>query len=658
MNVHAFARKLRNARIRVWEDSGRLRCSAPKDALTDDLRAELASHKDELLEFLSEIRASSDANERIEPSKSGTPPPLSGPQRQIWLVQKLGLAAEAYNTAVPILIRGSIRPRLWERSLEQIVQRHEVLRSVILEDSSGPVQLVEAPARAPLLTVDLRSLPSSRRHSEAQKLLRRESVTRFDLRNGPLFRRALLWRENCVAHLSLTFHHSIADAWTLGNFAAEVTAIYPALAEGRTPVLDPLPIQYGDFARWERQWSESDAAERQLDYWRRQLADCPPPLELPTDRPRPEVPTTSGASLAFIVPRRLEEDLRALAKCEGVSFFMLLLAGFKVLLHHYTGKTDIVVGSAAANRNRPEVERLIGCFINLVALRSQVLSNLTFREFLARVRDTALGTYENQAVSFERVIEALRPERRDRHQPFFRIMVLLQNTPMPKLTMPNVEVVPQWIDPGTSPLELELSLLNGNYELAGAGPAPDDDSRTLLGMLNYNTDLFDQTTIETMLTRFEALLEDIASEPNHLVSKLLLTLPEEKRNLPTKGTTAQAMASSDPRSQMPQQGSLAGSNTEQLVSAIWASVLDISDTGANDNFFELGGHSLAAMRTISRLRETLGSQLDFQRLFAVPTIRAMAQVIDQMPSQAIAPAIKSQPRHRDFDRPQTHPDAS
>lgn len=523
--------RLRNLQVRVWDEGGKLRCSAPRGVLTPALRTELTERKAEILEFLADAQRGSTVDGRIERCQVDEPAPLSGAQYRLWLLDRLGLGSMAYITPAPVWLRGKIRPRLWERVFERIVHRHEILRTKMVEHDGRPVQEVMPVAPESLQVVDLRDLPAGRRRSEVLRLLRNETSRGFDLLVGQLFRRVLMQYDDEEALLSLTFHHAVADGWMLGNFASEVIAIYSAYAAGQADGLSPLPLQFADFARWQERWSRSAAARRQLNYWRQQLVDCPPFLELPTDRPRPKATTFRGSSLPLLIPRAQDEALRELARRTGKSRFMLLLAAFKVLLHRYTGETDIVVGSVVANRGRREIEALIGCFMNTIVLRSSLEDDPNFLEFLAQVRDMTLQAYDNQEVSFDRVVAELRPERHRSHNPFFQVMVLLQNTPMPRLQLADVEVVPQFVDAGTAPFDLTMAFFDGGHELAGAVPESEEGQQVLLGMLNYSTDLFDCATIDALLAQFATLLHGIAKDPDRVVSDLPLLPVAEQREL-------------------------------------------------------------------------------------------------------------------------------
>jgi amino acid adenylation domain-containing protein len=403
------------------------------------------------------------------------------------------------------------------QTLQEVVRRHEALRTTFIAAEGRPVQVI-GPARPfALPVVDLGAPPGAEREAEALALAGQEARRPFDLAGGPLLRAALL-RLGADEHVLLvTLHHIVADGWSLGVLVREVAALYEAFARGRPAPLPELPIQYADFAHWQRQWLRGEVLEAQLAYWKRQLAGPPAALGLPTDRPRPAVQSYRGARHAFGLPGPLSEALRGLSRREGATPFMTLLAALQALLGRYTGQADVSVGSPVANRNRAETEGLIGFFVNTLVLRTDLSGNPTFRELLGRVRAVALGAYAHQDLPFEQLVGALQPERDLSRSPLFQVLFVLQNAPLPALRLGQLTLSPVEVEGGTAKFDLTLSLMDTGQGLEGA--------------LEYNTDLFDAATVARMAEHFQTLLAGIAADAGQRLADLPLLAEAERRQL-------------------------------------------------------------------------------------------------------------------------------
>jgi hypothetical protein len=366
--------------------------------------------------------------------------------------------------------------------------------------------------------VDLRSLPEATHQAEVERLATSEAQQPFDLAMGPLLRATLLHLGEAEHVLLLTMHHIVSDGWSMGVLIRELAALYEAFSSGSPSPLPQLPIQYADFAHWQRQWLQGEVLAAQLSYWQQQLTGAPALLELPTDRPRPAVWTFGGATQFLALPEPLSQKLKILSQRSGVTLFMTLLAAFQTLLYRYTGQEDICIGSPIANRNRSETEGLIGFFVNTLVLRTDMSENPSFQELLGRVREVTLGAYAHQDLPFEQLVEALQPERSLSHQPLFQVMFVLENTPISGLELPDLTISSLNIDSSTAKFDLTLSM--------------EDTEQGLVGSLEYNTDLFDATTISRMLGHFQTLLEGIVVNPEQRLSDLpLLTQPERQQLL-------------------------------------------------------------------------------------------------------------------------------
>ncbi len=473
--------------------------------------AELSPERRQLLELLLKREMAAASSLAIPRRKGSTSIPLSFAQQRIWFLSQLEPRSPAYNTPAAVRLRGRLNAPAMERTLGEIIRRHEVLRTTFKMVAGQPVQAIHGAEPMSLRVIDLTGWPEAGREFEAQQLAEAEAARPFDLELGPLVRATLLRLDQTDHVLLFTLHHIVSDGWSMGVLIREVATLYEALVKGQPSPLPELPIQFADFALWEREWLCGAALERQLAYWKQQLGGNPPTLELPTDRPRPVVATHKGASKSFVLPENLLTALKALCQRHNVTLFMLLLSAFNGLLHLYTGQEDILVGSPIANRNRAETEGLIGCFINTLVMRTDLSGNPSFGELLGRVRQTVLGAFANQDVPFERVVAELRPER-SQGQRFFRVWFVLHNAPMQTLELPGLRLSNFKVERTTAQFDLAMSAM----ETAGQ----------IVGALNYNTDLFDGETVTEMLERYALLLKAVVAHPEARLLDISLTRNE------------------------------------------------------------------------------------------------------------------------------------
>jgi amino acid adenylation domain-containing protein len=454
----------------------------------------------------------------IEPTgRAGTLPP-SFAQQRLWFLDRLEPGNPFYNLPAALRIEGELDDVALERSLDEIMRRHEVLRTNFHVVDGEPVQVVAPRRQLVMARIDLSHLPPAEREAAARRHMTEEAGQGFDLARDALVRVRLL-RLDAAAHvLLITLHHIVCDGWSVGVLVEELGALYEAYRRGaqRSPLAE-LTVQYGDYARWQREWLTGETLDAQLQYWKKQLAGAPPVLELPTDRPRPSVQTFNGAERAFTIPADLTGAIKKLNRREGVTMFMTLLAAFKVLLRRYTAQTDIVVGTPIAGRNRAEIEPLIGFFVNTLVLRSDLGDNPSFRELLGRVRETTLGAYAHQDLPFEKLVEELRPERDLRHAPLFQVMFALQNAPQGALRLEGVELSLLDVESTTTRFDLVLNLT--------------ETPEGLRGGFSYNTDLFDEATVGRLVEHFQRLLQSAASQPLHPIDTLPLSSPAELRQV-------------------------------------------------------------------------------------------------------------------------------
>jgi amino acid adenylation domain-containing protein/non-ribosomal peptide synthase protein (TIGR01720 family) len=434
--------------------------------------------------------------------------PLSFAQQRLWIVEQLVSGAPVYHLPAAVRLKGQLNIEALEQSLNEIVRRHETLRTSFALLDGKPVQVIAPDLTLPLPLVDLSESAETNREAEARQLANEWLQTPFDLLRGPLLRVSLL-RMGPEEHIALfVIHHIISDGWSMGVLISEIATLYEAFAQGRPSPLLELPVQYADFASWQRAWLQGDMLELQLDYWRNQLGRQSPELLLPIDRPRPPVQTHRGAHQSFAVSGEIQRRLSVLSRREGVTMFMTLLAAFQTLLFRYSSQEDIVVGTDLANRNRAETEHVIGFFVNMLVLRTDLSGNPNFRELLGRVREVALGAYAHQDLPFEKLVDELEPNRDPSRNPLFQAVFVLQNTPAQELKLPGLSLSPFRIESNTVQFDLILSMSESKDALAG--------------VIAYNTDLFDGSTISEMISRFQNLLQLIVENPDERIADLRL----------------------------------------------------------------------------------------------------------------------------------------
>lgn len=365
-----------------------------------------------------------------------------------------------------------------------------------------------------LPVIDLSCLPQEQRLSQAEALVKAGEQQAFDLERGPLLRASLLRLEANVHVLLLSMHHIISDAWSLTILRHEIFTLYDALSHEKPAPLVPLALQYADFALWQRQWLQGDVLQGHLDYWQKQLRGAVP-VELPADHQRPLVRSLRGATLSFRLPANLSSALLALSRSQDVTLFMTLLAAFQILLSRYTGQTDIVVGTDIANRTQIETEQMIGFFINLLALRTRLHGMPTFHSLLHQVRDMVLDAYTHQDLPFDMLVDSLQLVRQRNQTPLVQVLFVLQNTPHSSAELPGLQLAPFGGSVTTAKFDIALFMWEGSNGLGG--------------MVNYSTDLFEESTISTLVERFTVLLQEIVAQPDALIETLGIATPEEKR---------------------------------------------------------------------------------------------------------------------------------
>lgn len=455
--------------------------------------------------------------------------PLSFAQQRLWFLDELeGGNTFSYNIPIVLRLKGQLEQQVVERCFKEIIRRHDSLRTTfeINEETGVSEQVIHHSTQFHLESIDLNDVPEEQRLDRARAWANDQSQRPFNLSTGPLLRVSLIRLTDNDHLLLLIMHHIISDGWSVGVIVNELKANYEAFVRGEKSPLPELPIQYADFAHWQRNRMQGDVLEKQLAYWRKQLGGRLPVLELPTSRPRPSRHTQNGAVRVWELPRDITDGVKSLSHAEGATLFMTLMAAFKVLLLRYTGQQDMLVGTPIANRNRREVEGLVGLFINTLVLRTDMSGDPSFRDLLGRVKEVALGAYGNQDVPFEKLVEELQPERDLSRTPMFQVMFVMQNNPMPELKLGDVTMSPLIIEGATSKFDLTLSIM-------------EEADGNLSGWLEYNTDLFDKPMIESLIGHYNTLMRGIIADADERISRLpILTDTERKRLLVEFNDTA------------------------------------------------------------------------------------------------------------------------
>ncbi|MGF1482019.1 MAG: amino acid adenylation domain-containing protein [Cyanophyceae cyanobacterium] len=511
MTIYKFLADLAKRDIKLWVEEGRLRCNAPKGVLTADLRAQLQERKAEILAFLQPELAPH--LPKIEPVPRRENLPLSFAQQRLWFLEKLAGNRAAYNIPIALQLKGTLQVAVLEKALNHVIKRHEVLRTHFPSIESSPVQVINPHLD---LTLPVEESPFPLPPSPFPSI-HQEAQTPFDLAQGPLLRVKLLRLAPEKHVLLLTMHHIIADGWSLGILVRELSVLYRAFSNNQPSPLPPLSIQYADFAVWQRQYLQGEVLETQLDYWKQHLKGAPPLLELPTDRPRPSGQSFSGRSAPFSLGKDLTASLRTLSQQAGTTLFATLLAALGILLSRYSQQQDLVIGTPIANRNRQELEPLIGFFANTLALRLNLSGNPRFQKFLEQVKQSTLDAYAHQNLPFERLVEELQPERSLSYSPLFQVMFALQNAPLGDLALP-----------GLSLHELETPSVTTKFDLT---VSLRETAAGLAGKWEYSSDLFDAATIRALIGHYQNLLGAIVEHPEERVANLPLLGEAEREQL-------------------------------------------------------------------------------------------------------------------------------
>jgi len=518
MKVAEFLSYLNSLDIKLWLEEEKLKYQAPQGAMTPEIKQEIGTRKPEILTFLRSATTPSKPLESVINSVARTEDlPLSFAQQRMWFLYQMDQQNSAYNEALTIRLTGRLNIDILEQTINAIIQRHESLRTTFPMVEGKPIQKIAPSLKIKLLVVNLKDIPQE----QIDKQIIEELQKPFDLTQSPLLRCTLfdLGYENYI--LVNVFHHIIIDGWSKGILFKELSEFYQAFLSNSTVDLPELPIQYADFAVWQRQWLQGEILENQLNYWKKQLTGAPPLLELPTDKPRPATANFRGHSISFQIDSELTEKLKLLSQKSGVTLFMTLLAALNTLLFRYSGQDDILIGTPTANRNRQEIEPLIGFFVNTLVLRNSLEGNPTFSGLLQQARNVVLEAYANQDVPFEQVVDGLEIERSLSYNPLFQVMFALQNAPLNALKLPNLKA--QYLAVENQRIKFDLSLFLEEIET--------EKGSYLEGFWEYDGDLFTPERITRMVGHFQTLLKGIVANPQQTIGELPLLTESEKQQL-------------------------------------------------------------------------------------------------------------------------------
>ncbi|MBI4785230.1 MAG: amino acid adenylation domain-containing protein [Oscillatoriophycideae cyanobacterium NC_groundwater_1537_Pr4_S-0.65um_50_18] len=453
--------------------------------------------------------------------------PVSFAQQRTWFQDQLGVnSAISNNISIALQIKGLLKVTALEQSIREIIQRHEILRTTLRSTNGELTQVISPLGEWMLPVVDLCDRPTVESAAEVQRLATEQACEPFNLERDGSLRAKLLQISADEFVLLLTLHHIAVDAWSIGVFFRELSTLYGVFSNHQPSSLPELPIQYADFAMWQRQTLQGQALETDLTYWKQKLRNAPEVLQLPSDRARPPIQSFAGRTLSFLLPQPLTASLKQVSQQSGTTLFMTLVAGLQTLLFRYTGQDDILIGSPIANRQQPEIEPLMGCFINTLVLRTDLSGNPPFEELLQRVRETVLEALAHQNLPFEKLVDELQLARSLTHAPLFQVMLVLQNSfSIQNIELPGLTVHHSRIDNPTAQFDLTFHLV--------------ESEMGLIGKLEYNTDLFDESTITRLLGHFQTLLAGIVAHPDRCLAELpMLTLAEQQQLLTWNQTEA------------------------------------------------------------------------------------------------------------------------
>ncbi len=542
--------------------------------------------------------------------------PLSYSQQRLWFVDQIQPGNPIYNINVTVRITGELRRDRFEPLMQQVVERHESLRTTFVVRDGVPWQHIAARVRPNIEYLDHSELPGDSLDEMLTRFARAHALTEFDLAQGPLSRISIIQISETKHVGCFTTHHIISDGWSIGVMLFELAALY-AVATGRSSqALPPLKIQYRDFAKWQRERLDGEVAQRMQGFWTDYLRDAPQILDIPTDQPRPAHVTQSGTIHRFRLPPELCDELKAYSRRQQTTIFNVLFSGFATLLYRISDQPEMLIGVPVNGRDRAEIQTLIGYFVNIIPVRVNLAGNPSFEDLVRRVRDSLLAAQANQEVPFDKLVEALQPKRTPGRIPLVQVVYLHQSFPLPD---------PQ-ISPGLHFAQIEVHPGFSRFELA---LRTEPDAHGIAAILEYNTDLFDATTVSRWADQFVKLMHEVAADPSITLNQISILTEEDHRRLNRLVAlrTSESVVTAHQLRRAAVEFVSPRTDVERQIAAIWSRLLDITQVGIHDDFFELGGNSLLAMQLVNELRAQLGIDVDLRRLFTKPTIATVAQML-------------------------------
>lgn len=528
----------------------------------------------------------------IETAPRNSNLPLSFAQERLWLLEQLHPGNPVHNLRAVYRLKGAVNIAALEQSIQEIVRRHEILRTTFIAVNGQPVQVISPDAKINLPVIDLGHLSVEEREAKVRQLAAEEAQQSFDLTRGPLLSFKLLRLGEAEYVLIRTIHHIINDVWSDTVLLREVAKLYEAFCAGKPSPLAELSIQYADFAKSQRKWLQGEVLKSQLDYWKQQLGGTISQLDLPVKKSSGSLPSYRGAAQILVLSANLTKEIKVLSHKEGVSLFIALLAAFKTWLYQYSGQTDIIVASPVVGRQQMDTKKLLGYFTNILLLRSDLRQNPSFRQLIGRVSKVTLAATERQYLPFQQLVESVGVPPAT----LSRVMFTLQNVPSQPEKLGEVGVSLVEMDEGIANFDLSLSVK--------------EKGDRLLGVMRYKRDLFEDKAIEQMLDNFENLLATIIADPDIFLADLPMFVEAKAQGQLDKFVTTELV--------------LPENEIEFIIARIWQEVLQVEKIGVHDNFFELGGRSLAIIRVYTQLREIYNLEISPAELFQNPTIKQIA----------------------------------
>ena len=634
MNTLEFLTSLRKSDITITVNGEGLQIDAPPGVITESLKIELKNRKKEILHFLRKTNNPVEKEEdRITPIARNKNIPLSPSQARMWSLTQLMPNDPSYNMHIAFTIEGTLDVQVLEKSLQEIIERHETLRTTFSIVDGDPVQIIAPKVILPLSQVDLRKIDEKIQDSEIERLINLETRAPFDLTKGPLLRVKLLKVHNHRHVFMVTMHHIISDGWSFFVFFNELTTLYEAAVSHEKPLLPTLQLQYADFSEWHREWLESEQYQIHVDYWRTDLGNHVAPLVLPLDRPRPNKPTTEAASQTLTLPSSMLKELNTLGTHQGISHNIIFLTAFLVVLFKYSGQEDIIICSPVNGRDRDELKPLIGFFNNIVPLRVILNKGLSILELLKKVRIKTLDVLEHQDVPLHHIISESHVDR----VPLTRAMFDFQNYKTQFFRLPGTTINTLDIHNGTTNFELTLTIFEKEEEYKCT--------------MEYKYSLFTNRTIERMLAYFETVLVHTTRTPEQKLSAIpstITTLQQEtylqfneykqkgELNAKIKNLTPSNLTnfSSNTQDEEPPEevehrlvSQLPHNSLEAKMTKIWEELLEKGPIGRHENFFDLGGHSLLAVCLFSRIKTVFGELLPLSTILHASSIEQLTKVL-------------------------------